>query len=150
MDELEFDPLKLENQLCFPLYVCSKEVIRRYKPYLDPMDLTYTQYITLMALWEHRKISVRELGECLYLDSGTMTPVLKKLESKGYITRKRSREDERSVFVELTDKGLALKEKARSLPANMGRCVHITPEEGAQLHQLLRKILKGLEHKKEG
>lgn len=145
MDEMQFDPLKLENQLCFPLYVCSKEVIRRYKPYLDPLDLTYTQYIALLVLWEHRRISVKELGERLYLDSGTLTPVLKKLESKGYITRTRSREDERSVFVELTERGADLKQEAVGIPAHMGACVHLAPEEGMQLYTLLRKILTALE-----
>lgn len=144
----QFDPLKLGNQLCFPLYVCSKEVIRRYKPFLDPLDLTYTQYITLMVLWEHRHIAVKELGERLYLDSGTMTPVLKKLESKGYITRTRSKEDERNVFVDLTERGLAIKEEAQGIPQHMGGCVHLTMEERQQLHGLLVKILKGLERDK--
>lgn len=145
----QFDPLKLGNQLCFPLYVCSKEVIRRYKPYLDPLDLTYTQYITLMALWEHRHISVKELGERLYLDSGTMTPVLKKLESKGYITRTRSKKDERSVYVDLTERGLAIKESAEGIPKQMGACVPLSMEERQQLHGLLVKILNGLEHQKD-
>ena len=85
MDESTFDCLKLENQLCFPLYVCSKEIIKRYKPFLDKLDLTYTQYITMMVLWEKKEMNVSELGQCLYLDSGTLTPLLKKLESKGYI-----------------------------------------------------------------
>ena len=83
MDESTFDCLKLENQLCFPLYVCSKEIIKRYKPFLDKLDLTYTQYITMMVLWEKKEMNVSELGQCLYLDSGTLTPLLKKLESKG-------------------------------------------------------------------
>ena len=88
--------LKLENQLCFPLYACSKEIVRRYKPFLDPLDLTYTQYITMMVLWEKKAVTVKELGEKLYLDSGTLTPVLKKLESKGYLTRERSGKDEQN------------------------------------------------------
>ena len=100
-----YDCLKLKNQICFPLYACSKEIIRRYKPFLDRVDLTYTQYIAMMALWENEKMNVRELGRCLFLDSGTLTPVLKKLENKGYIARSRSKEDERNLIVTVTDKG---------------------------------------------
>ena len=95
----KYESLKLSNQLCFPLYACSKEIIRKYKPYLDDIDLTYTQYIAMMVLWEKKTVNVKLLGECLYLDSGTLTPVLKKLESKGYITRERSSEDERNLVV---------------------------------------------------
>ena len=93
MQNNKYDCLKLENQLCFPLYACSKEVIRRYKPYLDKLDLTYTQYITMMVMWEKKEVTVKELGRCLYLDSGTLTPVLKKLEEKKYVVRNRSKED---------------------------------------------------------
>ena len=91
----KYDALKLENQLCFPLYACSKEIVRKYKPFLDELDLTYTQYIAMMVLWEHRQISVKDMGALLYLDSGTLTPVLKKLEQKGYLVRARDSEDER-------------------------------------------------------
>lgn len=145
MFDQEFNALKLENQLCFPLYACSKEIIRRYKPFLDPLDLTYTQYITLMVLWETPDISVKALGEYLYLDSGTMTPVLKKLEAKGYIARARSHEDERNVLVHLTERGVALRQEARSIPAQMGACVRLDPEDAVQLHSLLHKLLRGLE-----
>ena len=145
MDNRDFDMLKLENQLCFPLYACSKEIIRRYKPYLDPLDLTYTQYIALMVLWEKKSVTVKALGDCLYLDSGTMTPVLKKLESKGYITRTRSTEDERSVVVSLTDMGEALKEQAKHIPGQLAACVMLTGEEAAQLHRLLYRILGTLD-----
>jgi DNA-binding MarR family transcriptional regulator len=141
MDNRNFDMLKLENQLCFPLYACSKEIIRRYKPFLDPLDLTYTQYIALMVLWEKKSVTVKALGDCLYLDSGTMTPVLKKLESKGYISRTRSTEDERSVVVSLTEKGEALKEQAMHIPGQLDECVKLTREEAAQLHSLLYKTL---------
>ncbi|MBQ8505856.1 MAG: MarR family transcriptional regulator [Clostridia bacterium] len=144
MDGFEFDTLRLENQLCFPLYACSKEIIRRYKPFLDPLDLTYTQYIALMVLWEKGCVSVKELGDMLYLDSGTLTPVLKKLETKQYITRTRSREDERSVLIALTDRGIALKAEARHIPEKMGACVKLEPEEAFQLYALLHKILSGL------
>ena len=103
---------KLENQLCFPLYVCAKEMVRRYKPLLDGLDLTYTQYITMMVLWQQSPMGVKALGEHLYLDSGTLTPVLKKLEQKGYLTRHRSEEDERNLLVCLTPEGAALAEQA--------------------------------------
>jgi len=144
MSNSVFDPLKLENQLCFPLYAASKEVIRRYKPFLDPLDLTYTQYITLMVLWDEKKMSVKDLGERLYLDSGTMTPVLKKLESKQYIRRSRAPQDERSVIITLTDEGMALKEKASQIPASMSGCIMLTRQEAEILHGLLSKILIGL------
>ena len=94
----KYDSLKLENQLCFPLYACSKEIVRRYKVYLDKLDLTYTQYIVMMVMWEDKELNVKELGDKLFLDSGTLTPVLKKLESKGYVTRERSKIDERTIF----------------------------------------------------
>ena len=99
MDDHKYDALKIENQLCFPLYACSREIIKRYKPFLDEIDLTYTQYIAMMVMWEQREVNVKELGKRLYLDSGTLTPLLKKLESKGLVSRKRSREDERNLIV---------------------------------------------------
>ena len=104
-----YDALKLENQICFPLYVCAKEIVNAYKPYLDELDLTYTQYITMMALWERKELRVKELGKCLYLDSGTLTPLLKRLEQKGYVTRRRGRADERDLIVTVTDSGEALR-----------------------------------------
>lgn len=139
-----FDPLKLENQMCFPLYVCSKEIIRKYKPFLDKLDLTYTQYITMMVMWEKKQINVKELGECLFLDSGTLTPLLKKLEAKGYITRTRSLEDERNLVVTITKQGEALREQAIDIPAKMGDCVPISAEEAKQLYTILYKILGNL------
>ena len=140
-NEEKYEPLKLGNQLCFPLYACSKEIIRKYKPYLDDIDLTYTQYITMMVLWEKKTVNVKTLGECLYLDSGTLTPVLKKLESKGYITREHSNEDERNLVVSITEEGEALKDKALAIPPAMGSCVKLTQEESALLYQLLYKII---------
>ncbi len=141
MDTQKYDCLKLENQLCFPLYACSKEIVRRYKPFLDQIDLTYTQYIVMMVMWEKKEMNVKELGSCLYLDSGTLTPVLKKLEGKGYIARARSKFDERNLMLTITEKGEALKERAVEIPQKMGQCVHLEPEEAAQLYQLLHKIL---------
>ena len=137
----KYESLKLGNQLCFPLYACSKEIIRKYKPYLDDIDLTYTQYITMMVLWEKKTVNVKTLGECLYLDSGTLTPVLKKLESKGYITRVRSSEDERNLVVTITKSGEALKDRAINIPAEMGSCVRLTREESKLLYDLLYKII---------
>ena len=140
-NEEKYDALLLGKQLCFPLYACSKEIIRKYKPYLDDIDLTYTQYITMMVLWEKKTVNVKTLGECLYLDSGTLTPVLKKLESKGYISRVRSSEDERNLVVSITDEGEALREKALSIPDAMGSCVKLTEEEAGVLYKLLYKII---------
>ena len=144
MDE-RYASLKLENQLCFPLYACSKEIVRRYKPFLDDLGLTYTQYITMMVLWEHKSLNVKQLGEYLYLDSGTLTPVLKKLAGKGYITRTRSTEDERNLIVTITPEGDALRDRALSVPEKMGECVKLEPQEAAVLYQLLYKLLSNLE-----
>ncbi|MBR3003978.1 MAG: MarR family transcriptional regulator [Lachnospiraceae bacterium] len=137
----KYDVLKLENQLCFPLYAAAREVVKGYHPYLSELDLTYTQYITLMVLWEHRKVSVKELGERLHLDSGTLTPLLKGLEKKGYITRRRSESDERVLLIELTEEGDALKDAAAEIPAKVGSCFKLTPEEAATLYKLLYKII---------
>lgn len=145
METGKYDSLKIENQICFPLYACSKEIIRRYKPYLDRLDLTYTQYITMMVLWEKRHASVKELGQMLYLDSGTLTPVLKKLEAKHYIERRRSTEDERSLIVTITEQGEALRDQALSVPASMSKCVCLSPEEAKVLYSLLYKVIGGLE-----
>lgn len=137
----QYDSLKLGNQLCFPLYVCSKEIVRLYKPYLDKIDLTYTQYITMMALWEHKQINVKELGNILYLDSGTLTPVLKKLEQKGYISRARSKEDERVLNVMITNQGEALKDMAIEIPKQISECINLKPEEAAMLYKILHQFL---------
>ena len=141
--------LKLENQMCFPLYACSKEVVRRYTPYLDKLGLTYTQYLVMLALWEYGPTTVGELGERLYLDSGTLTPLLKKMEAKGLLERKRNAGDERRVTIELTDEGVALKERARDVPLSMGACVGITPGEGAELVRLLQKVLSNVRGSRE-
>lgn len=137
----KYDVLKLENQLCFPLYVCSKEIVKRYKPFLDEIDLTYTQYITMMVMWEKKEINVKELGKYLFLDSGTLTPVLKKLEQKAYITRKRSDSDERVLKVTITAEGEKLKEKALEIPAKISQCTYLEPEEAIQLYTILKKLL---------
>lgn len=138
----EFDPLALENQLCFPLYAASKELTRRYKPFLDPLGLTYTQYVTMMALWEEDGVSVKALGHRLYLDSATLTPLLKRLESHGYITRERSKSDERSVIISLTDEGRALRERALDVPRCISGCVRMEREDAMRLKELLDKMLR--------
>lgn len=140
----KYDKLKLENQLCFPLYAASKEIVRHYKPFLDKLDMTYTQYIAMMVLWEHKKLNVKELGEYLYLDSGTLTPLLKTMEKKGWVERNRSKEDERVLNVTITKQGEALREQALSVPEQMAECAHLKQEEIAQLYQLLYKILDNL------
>ena len=137
-----YEQLKLENQLCFPLYAAAKEVVRKYKPFLDELDLTYTQYITMMVLWENESMNVKELGSRLYLDSGTLTPLLKKLESKGYITRCRCKEDERNLIIQITKKGDALKEKAVHIPASMTeKWINISEEEIKVMYHALYKLL---------
>ena len=138
------DPLLLENQLCFPLYACSKEIIKKYKPFLDKLDLTYTQYITMLVLWEEKNINVKTLGDKLLLDSGTLTPLLKKLEEKGYIERKRSIKDERKLIVSLTKKGEELKQLSQDIPLNIGKCLNLTKKETIDLYNLLYKVLNQL------
>ncbi|NLO85662.1 MAG: MarR family transcriptional regulator [Clostridiales bacterium] len=139
-----YDVLKIENQVCFPLYAAAKEVVKQYQPYLDPLDLTYTQYITMMVLWERKEVTMKDLGSILYLDSGTLTPLLKKMEAKGFVQRKRSKADERTLNVVLTEAGEALKERAVSIPMQIGKCVNLTQEEGIQLYGLLHKVLAGM------
>lgn len=137
----KYDALKLENQLCFPLYASAKEVVKKYKPLLDEIDLTYTQYITMMVMWDKKELNVKELGEYLYLDSGTLTPVLKKLEAKNYIERCRSKEDERNLIVTLTAEGADLRDRAKDIPMRLGECLTIDQDEIRQLYHLLYKIL---------
>ena len=139
-----YESLKIGSQLCFPVYACAKEITRAYKPFLDKFDLTYTQYITMMVLWERGKVNVKTLGECLLLDSGTLTPVLKKLESKGYIIRGRSKSDERNLEVTITEQGEQLKEKALAIPQQMGACMNLQPEEMKTLYDLLYKLLSNV------
>jgi len=141
----EYESLKLKNQICFPLYAASREVIKQYRPFLDELNLTYTQYIAMMVFWEEKKISVKDLGKKLFLDSGTLTPVLKSLEAKGFISRSRSAEDERVLIAEITDEGEALREQAKSVPENVAGCVKLEPNEAMQLYQLLYKLLANLE-----
>lgn len=137
----KYDALKLENQLCFPLYACSKEVVRQYKPYLDEIELTYTQYIAMMALWEEESLTVKELGKRLFLDSGTLTPLLKKMEKLGLVTRRRDTHDERNVIVTVTEKGFEVREKAVSIPEKLMKCINLSEPEARELYVILRKLL---------
>ena len=141
MDNKNCNLLRLENQLCFPLYAASREVIKLYKPYLDLLDLTYTQYIAMLLLWEYGSMTVKEIGDHLFLDSGTLTPLLKKLEAKGVISRTRSQKDERNLDVALTDAGRALQDKALSIPLSMGQYNPLSLEETVTLYNLLYKML---------
>lgn len=142
---MNYDHLKLDNQLCFALYACSKEIIKKYKPLLDPLGLTYTGYITLLALWEKDNITVKTLGERLYLDSGTMTPLLKKLESQGYVTRTRGT-DERTVYICLTEQGKELQKAAADIPGEMVCSSKLDIEKAPQLlfelHDILKRMTK--------
>ena len=141
MDAPNYDVLKLDHQLCFPLYACAKEVVRRYKPFLDELDLTYTQYIAMMLLWERGNMTSKELGKALFLDSGTLTPMLKKMEAKGLITRRRDAADERNLALGLTEKGFALRERAVKVPGLIAQCMELEPEEAVTLYTILYKLL---------
>ena len=138
------DALKLQNQLCFPLYALSKEIIKKYTPLLDDLHLTYTQYLVMMVMWEDKTINVKAIGDKLYLDSGTLTPLLKKLEVQRLITRQRDTSDERSVIIQITESGLALKEKASDIPAKIGAEFNLSEEELIQLYTIIHKLLKQL------
>ena len=135
------DPLLLRNQICFPLYACSRKITGEYRPFLEPLDLTYTQYIAMMVLWEHDGLSIKALGGILRLDSGTLSPMLKELERKGYVTRTRSEDDERVLTVSLTESGRDLRKRAEDIPARMGACIPLDEEETATLYRLLYRIL---------
>ena len=140
--EDKYKSLSLRSQLCFPLYAASRETIKRYRPHLDKLGLTYTQYIVMMVFWEEKTQNVKQLGEKLYLDSGTLTPVLKTLEAKGYIVRSRSKEDERVLNVAITEAGEALKDEALSIPMEMVKHVALSREESYTLYKLLHKLLE--------
>ena len=139
----KYDSLKLENQFCFPLYVASKEVIRKYKPLLDELDLTYTQYIAMMVLWEEKKCKVTELGKKLYLDTGTISPLIRKLKSKNYIKISRAEDDERVQVLEITQEGDALRDRALKVPQEMlkSNCLSLSLEETLELRRLLKKVI---------
>ncbi|WP_293904618.1 MarR family winged helix-turn-helix transcriptional regulator [Sphingobacterium sp. UBA5670] len=136
------DLLKLDKQLCFSVYVLHREIMQRYRAILEEIDLTYPQYITMMALWENDEQTVNQLGGKLYLDNGTLTPLLKRLESKSLLTRTRSKEDERVVKIKLTEQGTALKEKASCIPMQIFEALKLDYADMAQLKALAEKIVK--------
>ena len=140
--EEKYEVLKLSKQLCFPLYACSREMIKLYKPWLDELGLTYTQYITMMVLWEHKSMTVKMLGQELYLDSGTLTPLLKKLEDKGLVTRRRSDRDERNLIVTITEQGEAMKDAALHIPGEMTKCINLPREDIRDLYRMLHQLLE--------
>lgn len=143
-DNGKYEMLKLDRQLCFPLYAVSKEIVRKYKPFLDEINLTYTQYITMMVLWEEKEILVKDMGEKLFLDSGTLTPVLNGLEKKGYAIRRRSETDKRDMYAVVTEKGLSIRDKASEIPAKLGACVPLDPEKATLLYQILHEMMENL------
>ena len=140
----KYDALKIDTQLCFPLYACSRELIKKYKPHLDKLDLTYTQYIAMLVMWDKKSVTVKELGEYLYLDSGTLTPLLKKMESKGLLTRQRSNIDERILIVTITPKGEELKEQAVDIPYEMKKHWSLSNDKAYQLYTLICELLNNL------
>ena len=140
-----YEALRLRNQLCFPLYLCSKEITRRYQPMLAELDLSYTQYVVMMYFWEMGQGSAKDVSRALLLDPSTLTPVLKKLEQKGYVARSRDPEDERSLIITLTDAGAALKDAALDVPKQMGSCIGLSEDEAVQLGTLIGKVLTNIE-----
>lgn len=135
------EALKLQNQLCFPLYAASRKVVGSYTPYLKPLGITYTQYITFMVLWEQDDIPVGDICQRLHLDNGTVTPLLKKMEDEGFITRVRDAADERKVRIRLTKAGRAMKEKVKDVPAEIGGCFRLSREDVRSLYRILYQIL---------
>ncbi len=140
----EYEQLLLKNQLCFPLYACGRKIVAAYTPYLKPLGLTYTQYVVFMVLWEKESVNVGQLGSILHLDAGTLTPLLKTLEKEGYVTRERSKEDERVTIVTITKKGNELKEKCKDIPEKLSKKGSpLTPKDAQELYRLLYKFLEG-------
>ena len=138
----KYDCLKLDRQLCFPMYACAKEIQRIYKPYLDEINLTYTQYVAMMVLWEEREATLKHIGDRLVLDSGTLTPLFKKLEEKGFVFRLKDKSDDRNLIIRITDKGLALRDKAINIPKCISENIELSQEEAYNLYITLNKLLK--------
>ena len=140
-----YPQLKLDSQLCFPLYACARKVTNAYNPLLKPLGLTYTQYLVMLELWEKGEEKVGDLCHRLYLDCGTITPMLKKMEESGWLTRCRCKVDERCVYVALTEKGRTLREEVKDIPAKVGECISLPQEDAYQLYRLLHKLLDSME-----
>ena len=141
----KYDCIRLENQICFPLYACAKEVVRQYRKPLERLGLTYTQYVVMMVLWEYGGMTEGELGKKVFLDSGTLAPLLKRMEKQGYITRTRPETNERKLYVELTAAGEALKDQATEVPCEMEGCLKLAQDEILQLKELLDKAIIKME-----
>ncbi len=141
MDYDHREAMRLSNQLCFPLYAASRNVIGLYTPWLKPLGLTYTQYIVFLVLWEKDGITVGELCDRLMLDNGTLSPLLKKMQQAGYVERRRSAEDDRVVLITLTEAGRALQDRAKDVPGKVASCIDLPPEKARQLHSLLYELL---------
>lgn len=138
----KYEVLNLKNQICFPIYAVSNKIVRRYKPLLNKLDLTYTQYITMMVMWEKKQVNEKRLCECLYLKSNTITPLLKKLEEKGYIKKEKDKNDERNLVITLTNKGEQLKEKAVDIPISLAKEMKLSPEKAQVLYSILYELLE--------
>ena len=143
----KYESLKLQNQLCFPLYSVSNSIIRSYKPLLDELGLTYTQYLAMMALWEKERLNEKELGECLFLKSNTLAPLLKKLRAKGFVSIQKDKKDARNIVISLTEEGRMLKDKAIHIPSSIAKTLNISQQEAMKLYQILHKILEGNNNK---
>ena len=141
MDKNYKEALKLDNQLCFPLYASARKIMNAYTPYLKPYNLTYTQYLVFLVLFEEKKISVKELGERLYLDSGTLTPMLKNMEKEGYVVRSRSKKDERITIVNLSQKGEDMYENLKNIPFKVGEALNLKVDDTIELRRLLNIYL---------
>jgi len=141
---MESPQLLIENQVCFPLYSAANAVVRAYRPMLDELGITYLQYMVLMVLWQRKSLNVKELGQCLYLDSGTLTPLLKRLESKGLVQRKRSEDDERVRLISITPQGMSMKQKAGEIPHKLAAATGLTGVQGLELKMLCGQLLKTL------
>ena len=137
----KYEPLKLKNQLCFPIYAVSNKIVRTYKPFLEKLDLTYTQYITMMVLWEKKQVNEKTLGNCLFLKSNTLAPLLTKLEAKGYIKKEKNNEDGRHLVISITQKGEELREKAVDIPIQMAKELNLFPEKAQMLYKILYELL---------
>ena len=141
-EENKYESLKLKNQICFPIYAVSNKIVRKYKPLLEDLDLTYTQYITMMVMWEKKQVNEKILGECLFLKSNTLTPLLKKLEAKGYIVKEKDKKDERNLVISITQKGEELKEKAVDVPMLLASEMKLSPEKAEMLYNILYELLE--------
>ena len=137
----KYDALRLDHQLCFPLYAASRAVVKMYFPYLEKIGLTYTQYVAMMVFWEEQEVSAKHLGERLFLDSGTVTPLLKSLEAKGLVVRARSKEDERVLMVRVTEAGMALREQAVMIPESVASCMKLPAKDAQELYRILYEVL---------